>query len=351
MNVHASAKPGTFAIEDRAIGPGLEPYIIAEIGVNHDGDERCGRELVRMAMHAGADAVKFQLFEADRLLSADSTLARYQEAAGAVDPRELLRALAMSVDSLRPLCREARDCGLQVIVTVFSDTLVTAAESLDVSAYKTASPDIVHRPLLDALVATGRPIVVSTGAASMDEVLRAGSWLRGASVAYLQCVSSYPTPEEDASLAGIAALGRATGAVIGYSDHTIAIDTGALAVAAGASILEKHLTHDRNARGPDHSSSLDPQQFAQYVLGARRAHRMLGDGKHVLAAEADVRCVSRQSLVTTRRLASGHALTMDDVTVKRPGIGIAPYRLSETIGRRLKREVGADRVLRDEDFA
>ncbi|MDZ4754366.1 MAG: N-acetylneuraminate synthase family protein [Phycisphaerae bacterium] len=347
----SAPQPGAFMIGERAIGTGMPPYIIAEIGVNHDGNMARGHELIRAAKDAGADAVKFQLFEADRLMSEDSVLAKYQAASGATDPRELLRELELSAALLDTLCRAARETGLHAIVTVFSDSLVQAAESMDVSAYKTASPDIIHRPLLEALARTGRPLIVSTGAASMDEVMRAAAWVRGSPVAYLQCVSAYPTNEEDAALAGIADLAGATRAVVGYSDHTTAIDSGALAVMAGACILEKHLTYDRGAIGPDHASSLDPAQFGQYVGKARRAFRMLGDSKRVLPVERDVRAVSRQSLVTTRALKTGDVLRPDDLTCKRPGTGIPPYRLAEMIGRRLLHDVNENRVLRDEDFA
>lgn len=340
-----------FCIENRVIGPGLDPYVIAEIGVNHDGNIVRGQDLVQAAHAAGADAVKLQFFEADRLMSDDSRLARYQAEAGATDPREMLREFELPIELMSMLVRDARDLGLQPIVTVFSDSLVKEAESLDVAAYKVASPDIINRPLIDALLRTGRPIIFSTGAADADEIRRARGWVGAASAAYLHCVSAYPTGEDDASLAGVAELARWTRAVVGYSDHTTAVDSGALAVAAGASILEKHLTYDRHAPGPDHSASMDPKQFVEYVRLVRRAHRMLGEGKRVLPAEADVRAVSRQSLVASRALKAGERIGAEDLVVKRPGTGIAPFRLESIIGRTLKRNVAADRVLRDEDVA
>lgn len=338
-----------FAIAGRAIGPGLEPYVIAEIGVNHDGNVVRGQDLVQAASDAGADAVKFQLFEADLLMSEDSRLARYQAEAGATDPREMLREYEMPIELMSLLAQDARSLGLHVIVTVFSASLVDGAESMGVDAYKVASPDIIHRPLISRLAATGRPLVLSTGAAEAGEIRRACGWTVGSPSAFLHCVSSYPTAESDATLAGILELAEWTGGVVGYSDHTVAVDTGALAVAAGASILEKHLTYDRAAAGPDHAASLDRGQFAEYVCQARRAHAMLGSGKRVLPAEADVRAVSRQSLVAARALAAGTVLSADDLTVKRPGTGIPPHRLEATVGRRLLRAVEADRVLRPED--
>lgn len=342
---------GTFAIEGRSIGGDCPPYVIAEIGVNHDGDKARGVELVRAAHAAGADAVKFQLFDAELLMSADARFAAYQKALGAADPRAMLKSLELPTGAMAELCAEARRIGLHPIVTVFSTQLVAAAESMHLAAYKSASPDVIHRPLLEAMSATGRPLIVSTGASDLSEIGRAAEWLRGRSVAWLQCVSSYPTPDASASLRGIASIAAVTRGVVGYSDHTNAIDTGGLAVAAGAAILEKHLTYDRRANGPDHAASLDATQFAEYVRLARRARSMLGDAKHVLEIERDVRTVSRQSLVATRALHPGERVGAADVTVKRPGTGIAPWRRDETIGRTLVRGVRVDQVLCDEDFA
>jgi N,N'-diacetyllegionaminate synthase len=344
-----------FSIESRAIGDGAPAYVIAEIGVNHDGDVSRGRELVEHARRVGADAVKFQLFDANALMSADAAFAAYQEGLGAKDPRAMLAALELAPRAMGELCAYARARGVHPIVTVFNVDLVAEAERMGVAAYKSASPDVIHRPLLDAMSATGRPLIVSTGAADLDEIRRAGAWLRGRAAAWLQCVSSYPTPEERAALGGMHDVRRAVAAaghhVVGYSDHTTSVDTGALAVAAGAAILEKHLTFDRAARGPDHSASLDPDQFAEYVRLVRRAESMLGQGKVVLEIEADVRRVSRQSLVATRRIARGETIADRDLCAKRPGTGIPPWRLRETVGRVAAREIAPDHVLREEDLA
>ena len=226
-------------------------------------------------------------------------------------------------------------------------------------AYKTASPDIIHRPLLDALAATGRPLIVSTGASTMLEVARAAEWLSGARrdarLAFLQCVSSYPTPDDLAALGGIGALAAALpGVPIGYSDHTASEAMGAFAVAAGACILEKHFTYDRSARGPDHAASLDAAGFARYAAHARTARpphghthaaatRVAGaPGKAVQPIERDVRTVSRQSIVSRAALPAGHVLTRDDLTFKRPGTGIPPWALGEVTGARLARAVLPD---------
>lgn len=368
-------------IRNRSIGYDHPPYVIAEIGVNHDGDlDRCFT-LIRLAHEAGADAVKFQLFDADMLMSGASRLAAYQQEAGEVDPREMLRRLQLSVEQLARAAAEARRLGVHAIVSVFSVDLVARAEVAGFDAYKTASPDIVHKPLLDALRATGKPLIVSTGAATLAEVSRAITWLtrEGANpstrdLAILQCVSSYPTPIEAAALGGIMALRDIFAGPVGYSDHTAEEASGALAVACGACLLEKHFTDDRARVGPDHRASLDPHGFKNYVKHARRAWQVLREDranrdanpeaaaliahasqvrkeKVVLEIEQDVRAVSRQSIVTRRALPAGHVLTRADVTFKRPGVGLLPLELDGALGRTLVRPVEGDTPIYAEDLA
>jgi N-acetylneuraminate synthase/N,N'-diacetyllegionaminate synthase len=347
-----AAEPGACSIGNRRIGPGEPPYVIAELGVNHDGRLDRALKLVEAAHAAGADAVKVQWFEAGRLLSRAARLARYQKEAGAADPFDMLRALQLHADHLAKVVDRAHDAGLAAIATVFSADLVEQARALDFDAYKTASPDIVNRPLLEALMALGRPLLVSTGTASIDEVQQVTGWLGSHPHVLLQCVSGYPTPDEAASLAGRAAMCRVNPHALGYSDHTTAVDTGGFAVASGACLLEKHFTYDRNATGPDHATSLDAAGFKQYVDLARRAWRMLGPPeKRVLEIEQDVRRVSRQSLTTTRDLPAGHVIAAEELTIKRPGTGIEPWRLAEIVGRRLATQVDADMPLREEDLA
>src|SRR5690606_32395858 len=226
-------------IRDRHIGPDHPPYVIAEIGVNHDGSVDRAIELVEAADRARADAVKLQLFRTDLLMSRAAKLAAYQKAAGETDPLAMLRRLELSADQMLPIMERAHDLGLHAIVTVFSVELVEEAERVRDAyggwdAYKSASPDIVNRPLLDALSSTGRPVIVSTGASDMNEVERAVGWLDGAHdrLALLQCVSSYPVPEGQDGLGGIRALrARFEDLPIGYSDHTDTIATAWMAVA------------------------------------------------------------------------------------------------------------------------
>lgn len=341
-------------VRGREIERGGEPFVIAEIGVNHDGSVERALELVDGAAWAGADAVKVQMFRAAALVSGASGLAGYQRERGERDPRAMLERLELDAAALRAVRERAHRAGVAAIATVFSEELVGEAERIGFDAYKTASPDIVNRPLLDALWATGRPLIASTGAAETAEVERAVGWLGGGEgrLCLMQCVSAYPTPVEAAALGGISALERATGLPVGYSDHTGALDAGALAVAAGACALEKHLTWSVRAAGPDHAASQEPEGLREYVRLARRARSMVGAReKRLVDIEADVRRESRQSVVAARAMRAGEVVGREDLTIKRPGTGIEPWRLGEVIGRRLARDVEADRPLVDGDLA
>lgn len=340
-------------IAGRMIGDGHPPYVIAEIGVNHDGSLDCALELIDACAQAGADAVKLQHFETDRLMSRAAVLAAYQKAAGETDPIAMLKRLQFSIDQHRACVERAHELSIHAILSVFSTELVEEAGAIGIDAFKSASPDIVHKPLLDAMRRSGLPMIVSTGTATLHEVDRASGWLRAHDdVCFLHCVSSYPTPDEDASLGAIGMMRSSLDRVVGYSDHTPRLETAALAVAAGARVLEKHVTHDRHASGPDHAASLEPEDFKRYVEHARLAHTMLGDvTKQPRAIERDVAHASRQSVCSTRALEAGHTLELSDLTIKRPGTGLPPYMLEETLGRTLARAVDGDTPLTSDDLA
>lgn len=368
MNRHAR----TMRLGDRVLAPERPPVVIAELGVNHDGSVHRAIELVEAAADAGADAIKLQYFKADLLLSRAARLASYQRDAGERDPAAMLCRLELDPDAMALLVARAHALGLLAIVTVFSEPLVAGAAALAFDAFKVASPDIIHRPLIDALARTGRPMILSTGAANADEVARADRWLAHADdVAFLQCVSSYPVPDAGAALGGIDALRTIVDRPVGLSDHTTSVQTGALAVLLGARILEKHLTWSCSAPGPDHAASLDPTDLARYVTLARRAHRdpAVADElgldracpwadrrvgprtKAVLPIEAEVRLAARQSITAVRDLPAGAVLTRDDLTIKRPGTGLEPWRLDGVVGAATARAIPRDTPITADDLA
>lgn len=347
-------------ISSKPIGWDFPPYVIAEIGVNHDGRIDYALKLVDSAADAGADAVKLQYFEAKRLLSKASRLANYQKSAGEKDPVEMLQRLEMPLEGMGRIIDAAHSRGLHAIVTIFSVELVAPARNLSWDAYKVGSPDIINFPLLTKLSTGNKPLILSTGAATYDEIAAA---IKQFGDAVLHCVSAYPTPDENTHLAGIGALTKLCNnittyqqlktkiPVVGYSDHTRSIDTGALAVAAGAVLLEKHITYDRNAAGPDHSASLDKAMFRDYVQAAHRAWQMRGPDRIIVQPiEQDVLKTSRQSITTTRDLGAGHVITGDELTIKRPGTGISPALWDSLIGKTVACPIEADMPLRQEDL-
>ncbi|HEX7009636.1 MAG TPA: N-acetylneuraminate synthase family protein [Phycisphaeraceae bacterium] len=321
--------------------------VVAELGVNHDGSVERALALVEAARASGADAIKLQYFHPDRLLSRQAMLAIYQQGQ-AHDMHDLLAGLQLTLEQIERVCQAARAAGLRCVVTPFSPADVQELRGLELDAVKIASPDAVNPLLYEAAAELGLPMLVSTGTCELDELEPVAALLRRhrAGGCLLQCVSSYPTPAEDAAMGAIGMLGERFGLPVGYSDHTPELISGALAVAAGAVVLEKHFTYDRAAAGPDHAASLDPAGFARYVQMVRQATAMMGPrAKAVLPVEMDVRRVSRQSLCATRDLPAGHVIQREDLTVKRPGTGLPPTQLPRLIGKRLTQPVRANELL------
>lgn len=337
-------------IRDRKIAPGEPAYIIAEIGVNHDGCVERAIELVRSAASSGADAVKVQVFDSRHLLSAEAELAAYQEGS-ADDVHQMLDRLELSREPLLAVRAAARDVGIDFIATCFSIELAPLLGELEVDAVKLASPDAVNAPLIDAVLTLGKPLLASTGTCDLYELTGLVRRCADHPLALLHCVSAYPTPPEQANLKRIGTIASMFARPTGYSDHTADFNTGALAIARGACVIEKHLTWNREAVGPDHAASFDPTQFATYVRRIRTAEAMTGgDPVAVQDAEHEVRRVSRQSVCVVRDLPVGHTLSREDLTVKRPGTGIPAARLDECVGRCLAAPVDANHLLREHDL-
>jgi N,N'-diacetyllegionaminate synthase len=331
------------------IATGGPTLVIAEIGVNHDGQLERAMELVAAAAACGADAVKLQIFHASSLMHYSSQFAGYQKSAVKEQtPAQMLRRYELSSGDLEQIVGEIRRLGLIPLATPFSPGDVEQIESLGLPGIKIASPDVVNWPLLKRAARSGRPLLISCGAANMDEISTAAGWLHKwkAQFAILHCISSYPTPAADAHLAWIGELATKFAVPCGFSDHTTELHAGAFAVAAGACAVEKHITYDRAAAGPDHSASFDAGQFAEYVKLIRLAERLRGQaGKRVLDIERDVRSVSRQSIVAARDIAAGTVIAEDDLTVQRPGTGISAAEMPSIIGRRTALAIKAGQML------
>lgn len=325
--------------------------IIAEAGVNHDGDREVARRLIDAAKAAGADAVKFQTFTASRMAVATAPKAAYQQrtTSSAESQLGMLSRLALDADAHRALRAYCAEIGITFLSSAFGEPDVDLLDALDVPLLKLGSGELTNHPLLAHAAATLRPIICSTGAAHLSEVVDAVRVLRTHGcdhLALLHCVSEYPAPCRELNLRAIQTLARTFHVPVGFSDHTLSIEAACAAVALGAAIIEKHLTLDRNRRGPDHRASLEPQEFAALVKAVRNVESALGDGcKRPMPCEASVREAARRSLVTTRPIAAGTELRREHLTAKRPGSGIVPHAMALVLGRRVLRDLAPDEIL------
>jgi N-acetylneuraminate synthase len=346
----ARGAASTITVAGRPVGPGAPCFIIAEAGVNHNGDPALARRLIEAAAKAGADAVKFQTFQADRLSTADAPQAAYQarSTGRAGTQRELLQPLELSPDVHRQLMDECRRLGILFLSTPFDEESIALLDRLGVATFKIASGELTNAGLLARAAQTGKPLILSTGMSSLGEVMAAVDVVRagGAPCALLHCVSNYPAEDADVNLRAIDTMSAVFGLPIGYSDHTRGIEIAVAAVARGACIIEKHLTLDRSLPGPDHQASLEPEEFAAMVRGIRRTEAALGHGrKEPSPSEAAIAAVARRSLVAARRIPAGSLLTEDAVTVKRPGTGLPPAMRSRVVGRKAIQDIPEDTIL------
>jgi len=326
-------------------------YVIAEVGVNHDGSVADAHRLVDVAADAGADAAKFQTFDPAALVAADAAAAAYQTAnTGVRTQRELLEQYVLPRAAWAELRDHAKDRGIDFLSTAFDLASLDLVCELDVPGLKLGSGELTNRPLLLEVARRGLPVLCSTGMGDEDEVARALEWLAGApGVLLLHCVSSYPAPVDQANLRAIPAMRERFGRPVGWSDHTLGPVTAVAAVALGAAALEKHITLDTSRSGPDHQASADPAAFAEYVALARSAHAALGDGrKRPVPAEAVNAPLVRRSWHALRDRPAGTVLTAEDVGTLRPAAGLPPA--VDVVGRSLARAVRAGQPLSADDL-
>lgn len=338
-------------IGGRSVGGGAPCYVIAEAGVNHNGDPRTARGLIDAAAAAGADAVKFQTFVADRLVAAGTPKAAYQQRQGDAGETQgdMLRSLELTAKTHRELQDHCRARHIEFLSTPFDEGSVDLLDGLDVEAFKVPSGEITNLPLLAHIAAKRRPVIMSTGMSFLDEVRAAVRALREAGCAelvLLHCTSAYPADPLTANLRAMQTLAREFDVPIGYSDHTPGTAVALAAAALGAAVIEKHLTLDRTLPGPDHAASLEPDEFARLVDGVRTVTRALGDGvKQPVEGEPELARLVRRSIVAASDLPAGTRLTPAMLTVKRPGTGLPPAALPSVIGRRLRRDIAKDTIV------
>lgn len=352
-------------------------YIIAEAGVNHNGSPEIARRLVDAAVEAGADAVKFQTFRADRVVSQTAPKAGYQERAtgGAESQYEMIRRLELGVEAHAELAEYCRRQGIQFLSTPFDEESVDVlASTFDLPCIKIPSGEITNPLLLLKVARTGKPAILSTGMSTLAEVEGAlavlafgymgddrhpslpafraaycspqGQEALSRKITLLHCTTEYPAPLEEVNLRAMDTLASAFGLPVGYSDHTEGIAVALAAVARGAAIVEKHFTLDRNLPGPDHIASLEPEELRAMVQGIRQIEQSLGSARKVpSASEAANSTVARKSLVVARDVDRGELFTTGNLAVKRPGTGISPMNYWEILGTRAARDYMRDEVI------
>jgi len=325
------------------------PVVIAEVGVNHNGDLALARRLLDAAVDAGADIVKFQAFRTEREISRFAALAPYQGAAvpDAGSQFELCKALELPPSALADLQRRCRERGAGFLCSVFDfESFDFVFDGLGAKAVKLGSGELTNLPMLEHIGRRGAQVILSTGGATLAETGAAVATLQQCGceeLVLLHCVSSYPAPANEINLRAMGTLRRAFGLPVGFSDHTLGVETALAAAALGAVAIEKHFTLDRGMKGPDHRASALPEELRRLADGARTVWSALGDGdKKPAPCEAANVPLIRKGLVAARRLEKGTRLTRELIDIKRPANGIAPGELARVLGRELGRALEAD---------
>lgn len=340
----------------RVIGEGHPCLIIAEAGVNHNGNIKRAFELVDVAVNAGADVVKFQTFIAERLVAVGAPKALYQKVAtGSEESQlEMLKRLELSFDNFRQLKEYCESKQIMFMSTPFDAASVDFLDELGVVAFKVPSSEIVNHDLLRHIAMKRKPVIMSTGMSFLSEVEKAVEVVRKSGyvdLVLLHCVSNYPAQYSDANLRAMETMVSRFSVPVGYSDHTLGIEVALAAVALGACVIEKHFTLDKNLPGPDHRASLDPNELSALVAGIRIVEQARGHGEKCPAAcEENTRIVSRRSLVLTKDLRVGDAIGRCDVEALRSAGGISPDVVDQVIGKRMVHSLKAGSALSWSDF-
>lgn len=337
-------------ISERWIGPGYPCFIIAEAGVNHNGDVTMAKQLVDVAAEVGADAIKFQTFKAERLVTPDAPKANYQrETTSAHESQfEMLRRLELSEEEHADLIAYCQERNILFMSTPFDELSADLLDDLGVPIYKVPSGEINNTFYLKHIASKGKPVIISTGMSYLGEVEKAISAVEdvgNSQFVLLHCVSNYPADAEDVNLRAMVSMATAFNALVGYSDHTTGSEIAIASVALGACVLEKHFTLDRSLPGPDHRASIEPEQLAALIKDIRSVEAALGDGrKRPAASETNTLSVARKSLVAAMDLRAGTVLAENMVAARRPGTGLPPTLCHILIGRSLRVDVKAGTV-------
>lgn len=334
--------------------------IIAEAGVNHNGNYENAKKLLLAGAEAGVDYVKFQTFKADKLVSKDAEKAEYQKANtgdGVTSQFEMLKKLEMPYEWHIDLIKYAKSLGVKFLSTGFDEESIDFLDKINIEFYKIPSGEITNKPFLEHVAKKKKPIIISTGMAKLDEVRSAIDVLKyngisNENITILHCNTEYPTPMSDVNLRAILSLKNEFDVKVGYSDHTVGIEVPIAAVTLGACVIEKHFTLDKNMPGPDHKASLDPFELKQMVSSIRNIEKALsGSGiKEPSQSELKNIFIARKSLHTNRDISKGSTLQKEDLAILRPGDGISPMEIDLYVGRQVKFDLPKGYKISKNDF-
>jgi len=328
-------------------------FIIAEAGVNHNGSIEQAKKLIDVASESGADAVKFQTFKADKLVSKNAKKADYQKKATDADESqyEMLKKLELDRISHRLLIDYCEEKKITFLSTPFDHESINMLNAFGMTIFKIPSGEITNLPYLRHIGSLGKKIILSTGMSDLADVESAldvlfSSGANKEEITVLHATTEYPCPVNEVNLRAINTLETKFGVKVGYSDHTQGIEVAIAAVARGACVIEKHFTLDRSMEGPDHKSSLEPNELKSMVLAIRHIEQALGDGiKRPTKSEMNNIAIVRKSIVASRDIKSGEIFSSDSITVKRPGSGISPMKWDEVLGNVAKRDFLSDELI------
>ena len=328
-------------------------FIIAEAGVNHNGSLELAKKLIDLAAEAGADAVKFQTFKAEKVISRYAQKAEYQKQATDASESQLdmVRKLELDEGAHKELFDYCRSKGIMFLSSPFDLDSIDLLNKLGLEIFKIPSGEITNLPYLRKIGGLKKKVILSTGMADLGEIEDALDILVAAGtplykITVLHCNTEYPTPVEDVNLRAMQTIARGFGVRVGYSDHTLGIEVPIAAVAMGATVIEKHFTLDKNMEGPDHRASLEPDELKEMVEAIRNIERALGNGiKKPSPSELKNKSAVRKSIVAARAIQRGEVFTEENLTVKRPGNGIGPMRWDEVIGRKAGKDHKTDEII------
>jgi N,N'-diacetyllegionaminate synthase len=332
-------------------GEFVSVYIIAEAGVNHNGSYELAKKMVEVAKKCGVDAIKFQTFQADKMVTAQSKKAEYQEknTGNTESQLKMLKNLQLSQSEFKRLKNDCDALKIEFLSTPFDHESIDFLLKLKMKRWKIPSGEITNLPYLLKIAKTEMPVILSTGMATLDEVKKAVEILREYGVKdlfLLHCTTEYPTPFKDVNLKAMLTLKEKLCLPVGYSDHTMGIEIPIAAVTMGASIIEKHFTLDRNMVGPDHKASLEPNELKAMVKSIRNVEMALGDGiKKPAESEKKNICIARKSIIAKKEILKGELFTEENLIVKRPGNGISPMKWFDVIGTKATKNFEQDELI------